>query len=72
MTLKEAQKKWNDAVQLKVKHAPHSVTEEQLVKWAGQSWNDPIKPLSVRVGKTTSSIIYSRQAAKEENQLKIN
>ncbi|MDR0681810.1 MAG: hypothetical protein LBG15_08195 [Dysgonamonadaceae bacterium] len=68
MTLKEAQKQWNDAIQLKVTHKPYSVTAANLEKWAGQSWNDPIKPLFIQVGKTSSRIIYSRQAAKEERR----
>lgn len=65
MTLKQARKLCEDAVELKVKHAPNSVTEEQLIKWAGHIWIDPIKALFVSIGKTTSRIIYCRQAAKQ-------
>lgn len=64
MTLKEAENLYDDAVQLKVTHTANSVTEAQLIKWAGQSWNEPIKVLFVHVGKTVSRIIYSRKAAK--------
>jgi hypothetical protein len=66
MTLKEAQKKWDDAILLKVSHKPYSVTADDLIKWAGQSWNEPVKPLFVKAGKTSSRIIYSKKAAREE------
>lgn len=64
MTLKEAQKKYDDAIQMTVKHKPDSVTEEQLKKWAQQSWAVPVKVLFAKVGKTSSRVIYSREAAK--------
>lgn len=64
MTLKEAQKKYDDAILMTVKHEPNSVTEEQLKKWAQQSWAVPIKVLFAKVGKTSSRVIYSREAAK--------
>lgn len=64
MTLKQAQKQFDDAVQMTVKHKLGSVTEEQLRKWAQQSWNVPIKILFIKVGKTSSRVIYSREAAK--------
>ncbi|MDR2915593.1 MAG: hypothetical protein LBV74_12300 [Tannerella sp.] len=70
MTLKEAQKEWYDAISMKVSHKANSVTEEQLIKWAGQSWNIPIKPLFIKIGKTSSRIIYSKLAAKEEERQK--
>jgi hypothetical protein len=70
MTLREAQKKWDDAIQLKCTHKRDSVSEELLIKWAGQSWDDPIKLLYVKVGRTCSRIIYSRLAAKEESRQK--
>jgi hypothetical protein len=70
MTLKEAQKKWDDAIQMKLFHKPYSVTIENIIKWAGQSWDVPIKPLFVKIGKTSSRIIYSKAAAKEESRQK--
>jgi hypothetical protein len=66
MNLKQVQEKWDDATSLTVSHKPYSVTEEQLIKWASQSWDVPVKPLFVQVGKTRSRIIYSRAAAREE------
>ena len=66
MTLKEAQKQWDDAIEMKISHKPNSVTKEQLIKWAGQSWDNPIKPLFIKIGKTSSRIIYSKLAAKED------
>jgi hypothetical protein len=70
MTLKEAQKKWDDAIQMTVKHKPYSVTEDQLIKWVGQSWTEPVKVLFVKDGKTSSHIIYSILAAREEERQK--
>ena len=64
MTLKEAQKKYDDAILMTVKHKSDSVPEEQLSKWAQQSWAVPIKVLFTKVGKTSSRIIYSREAAR--------
>lgn len=68
MTLKEAQKKWDDAIQMKVTHKANSVSAEELTKMASGSWNVPIKVLFVKVGVTSSRLIYSRQAAKEEKR----
>nr|DAG12400.1 MAG TPA: hypothetical protein [Caudoviricetes sp.] len=65
MTLKQAQKQYDDAIQMTVKHKPNSVTAAQLEKWAQQSWNVPIKVLFTSVGKTSSRVIYSRKAAIE-------
>jgi hypothetical protein len=66
MTLKEAQKKWDDAIEMKYTHTPYSITEQFLEKAAQQSWKEPVKVLFVKSGKTKSRIIYSRMAAKEE------
>ena len=66
MTLKEAQQKWDDAIQMKVEHAPNSVTEEDLRRWAERSSPEPAKTLFIKIGKKTSWIIYSRLAKKEE------
>jgi hypothetical protein len=70
MTLKEAQKKWDDAIKMTVKHKPYSVTEDQLIKWAAQSLSVPVKVLFVKAGKTSSRIIYSISAAGEEERQK--
>ncbi|MEA4918132.1 hypothetical protein [Proteiniphilum sp.] len=66
MTLKQAQQKWDDAIQMKVEHAPNSVTEENLRKWAERSSPEPAKVLFIKIGKKTSQIIYSRSAKIEE------
>lgn len=68
MTLKEAQKKWDDAIQMKVEHAPNSVTKDDLIKWSSGSYKEPIRVLYIKIGKRTSQIIYSREAAKEEQR----
>lgn len=66
MTLKEAQQKWDDAIQMKVMHAPNSVTEEDLRRWAERPCPEPAKALFIKIGKKTSWIIYSELAKKEE------
>lgn len=68
MTLKEAQKKWDDAIQMKVEHALNSVTENDLIKWASGPRKEPIRVLHIKIGKRCSQIIYSREAAKEEQR----
>jgi hypothetical protein len=65
MTLKEAQKKWDDAILMEASYKPYSVTEKDLIEWAGQSWDEPIIPLFVKAGKTSGRIIYSKKAAYE-------
>lgn len=65
MTLKEAQKEWDDAIEMRCTHKPYSVTESFLKKAVQQSWNEPVEVLFVRIGKTSSRIIYSRMAAKK-------
>lgn len=68
MTLKQAQQKWDDAIQMKVEHAPNSVTEGDLRRWAERSSPEPSIALFIKIGKTTSRIIYSRLAKKEEQR----
>lgn len=68
MTLKEAQKKWDDAIQMKVEHAPNSVTKDDLIKWSSATYKEPIRVLYIKIGKRCSQIIYSREAAKEEQR----
>jgi len=51
MTLKQAQQKWDDAIQMKVEHAPNSVSEENLKRWVERSCKEPIKILFVKIGK---------------------
>lgn len=68
MTLKEAQQKWDDAIQMKVEHAPNSVSEENLRRWVEKSYKEPIKILFVKIGKISSRIIYSSLAEKEEQR----
>lgn len=59
MTLKQATTIDKNAAEMIFRHIPNSATKEQLIKWAHEFWNVPIKILYVRVGKKTSWVIYS-------------
>lgn len=68
MTLQQAQKKWADAIQMRVEHAPNSVNGDDLRRWAERSSSYPVKVLFILIGYKSSRIIYSRLAAKEEQR----
>ncbi|KAA6339742.1 hypothetical protein EZS27_012340 [termite gut metagenome] len=57
MTLKEAQKMYSDAVSTKVTHKPFSLTAKDLIQLA-QHWNTPAKILFMRIGKSSSQVIF--------------
>jgi hypothetical protein len=63
MTLKEAQKKWEDATEMKCMHKPFSISTEILT---ADATRNGAKVLFMSIGKTSSRIIYSRMAAEEE------
>jgi hypothetical protein len=63
MTLKEAQKKWEDAIEMKCMHKPYAVTTKILTASVARNG---AKVLFMSIGKTSSRIIYSQMAAKEE------
>jgi hypothetical protein len=63
MTLKEAQRKWSDATEMKCMHKPYVMTTEILTASAERNG---ARVLFMSIGKTSSRIIYSRMAAKEE------
>jgi uncharacterized DUF497 family protein len=63
MTLKEAQRKWDDAIEMRCRHKPYAMSEEILIASAERN---STKVLFMLIGKTSSRIIYSRMAAKEE------
>jgi len=66
MNLKEAQKIWPDAISLTLKHNPENMTEASLIRMTSQLWNDPVKPVFIKIGKTSSRIIYSKLAAQSD------
>ena len=66
MTLKEAQKKWEDAIQMSVSFKRDSITEEELAKMATVS-NINSKVLFCEVKRTTGRCITSVLAKKEED-----
>jgi hypothetical protein len=68
MTLREAQKEWDDAILMKISHKANSVNKYDLIKWAGQSSKEPVKALFIKIGVRSSQIIYSKMAAKEERR----
>lgn len=61
MTLKQAQKQYDDAVQIKIAHESGMMTEKRLIKLARLDESSRI--LFVSVGKTISRIIFSKKAA---------
>ena len=66
MNLKEAKKIWPDAISLTLKHNPNNMTESSLIKMTSQLWNDPVKPVFIKIGKASSRIIYSKLAAQAD------
>lgn len=67
MTLKEAQKEWEDAIQMSVSFKRDSITEEELAKMATAS-NINSKVLFCEVKRTTGRCITSVLAKKEEDR----
>lgn len=67
MTLKEAQKEWEDAIQMSVSFKRDSITEEELANMATAS-NINSKVLFCEVKRTTGRCITSVLAKKEEDR----
>jgi hypothetical protein len=77
MTLQQAQKQYDDALQMKCEHRPYCMTETQM-RLTGEGLRgkeQPSKVLFVKVGKCVSRVISSRQAYldifKKESILKL-
>lgn len=68
MTLQQAQKQYDDALQMKCEHLPYCMTTTQMTKIGeGLTGKDnPSKVLFVSVGKYVSRVISSRQAFLEQ------
>lgn len=71
MTLKEAQKMYPDAIQAKMHHLPHCMSQAELEKIGKQIWgvtpDKEAKVLFTKVGKCVSVVIASLQAAEHSN-----
>lgn len=71
MTLKEAQKMYPDAIQAKMHHLPHCISQAELEKIGRQIWgvtpDKEAKILFTKVGKCVSVVIASLQAAGHSN-----
>jgi hypothetical protein len=62
MTLKQAQKQYNDAICTEVTHKPNTMTIEQLTFFGQMHYNKPCKVLFAQVGVRRSRIITSLKA----------
>ena len=75
MTLAQAQKNWDDAIQTKVSHKPNIMTEERLTEIGqkGTFYNEVhSKVLYLKVGRTSSVVISSKEAfVEDQRQLSI-
>ena len=70
MTLKQAQKDWDDAIQMKTQHAPYLMTENRLKQFTSNLFgkDQPSKVLFSQIGKCSSCIIVSRLAFLEDQR----
>ena len=71
MTLREAQKLFDDSIQTKLSHKPNSITEETLIEIGqkGMVFKEiHSKVLYFKVGVTSSVVISSKMAYKEEQR----
>jgi len=64
MTLRQAQRQYDDALQMKCEHRPYCMTVTQMAKIGEglRGKENPSKVLFVKVGKCVSRVISSRQA----------
>ena len=62
MTLREAQKLYDDAISTTVKHKENSMTHNALVKIGQMHYYESCEILYINVGKKTSRIITSLKA----------
>jgi hypothetical protein len=70
MTLKQAQKQYDDALQMKCEHLPFSMTVDRMTEIGEylRGKENPSKVLFVKVGKCISTVISSREAFLEQQQ----
>lgn len=61
MTIKQAQKQYDDAVEIKIAHEADMMTKGRLIKLVGL--DETSKILFIHVGKTVSRVISSKKAA---------
>jgi len=68
MTLKEAQKKFEDAIELNVKHDSYAMTNENVKSFADNIFGKdcPSKVMYSEIEKNSSTIIVSRMAYLED------
>jgi hypothetical protein len=63
MTLRQAQKQYDDAISTTVTHKPNTMTLEQLVGIGQMHYSKPCKVLFMEIGVKKSTIITSLKAA---------
>jgi len=70
MTLAQAQKLFDDAIEMKAQHAPYAMTEEKIGLFAANIFgkDKPSKVLFSKIGKGSSTIIVSHMAYVEEQR----
>jgi len=70
MTLAQAQKLFDDSIEMKAQHAPYAMTEEKIGLFAANIFgkDKPAKVLFSKIGKGSSTIIVSHMAYLEEQR----
>jgi len=70
MTLKEAQKKFEDSIQMEAQHAPYAMTEEKIKSFSANIFgkDKPAKVLFSDIDKCSSIIIVSHLAYLEDQR----
>jgi hypothetical protein len=69
MTLKQAQKQYDDAISTTVKHEANAMTFELLISIGKMHFSKPSKVLFAQVGVRSSRVITSSKAANNDAQL---
>jgi hypothetical protein len=64
MTLRQAQKQYDDAIGTYVSHKAYSMTIEELISIANMHYSEPCKVLFAKISKNRSRIITSLKAAR--------
>ena len=67
MTLKQAQKQYDDAIGTEVTHKPNTMTIEQLISFGQMHYSRPSKVLFAQIGVRRSRIITSLKAMADGN-----
>jgi len=70
MTLAQAQKDWDDAIEMKAQHKPYAMTEDKIKSFAANMFgkDKPSKVLFSKIGKGSSTIIVSHLAYLEDQR----